>query len=370
MKTVALSIATLLLAVGLLSAAPGQIADATDDTPTIQYFVTDTEYDACIVGVTEDVDAASKLFIEATDATKSDTTTTGKPVMYLMVDGYDRCSSDLTSYFSKIINDKDVLAFFNTYVDWSQIEFPKSYPASATAYAIRLTDFGTSCFSTVVGNLDEAMDDLATWADSRSEENELLYSVASSTDYDEIYLSSHEYDSSGYGCTSVRTIYTMLSDSGTGLDYYAASYFVTLESNDSSYNSGLDVKSEMSEGTMWRYGPTATSGTSTAGVNVSASVGSSGVSYTVGSSWSYSIPDVVVSDYSRPSVNTLDIRHDINESANVGRGSYSVEPGKLVTVENGQGYNGVDTYKSQFCKHYWFGFGAFNDVSVSYSINF
>ena len=67
----------------------------------------------------------------------------------------------------------------------------------------------------------------------------------------------------------------------------------------------------------------------------------------------------------------LDIRHNIDESKNVGSSTYFVEPGKLIRVDEGEAYVGVDTYKSQFChKKILVGFCGYNDVSMSYAISF
>lgn len=96
----------------------------------------------------------------------------------------------------------------------------------------------------------------------------------------------------------------------------------------------------------------------------------SGPSTSIGMSWSYSISDIEV--YNRTSVhnNVLDIDHDINESKNVGKTTCTVEPGKLVRVDEGAGYHSTDTYKAQFCHKYFGIYGAHNDTASSYVINF
>ena len=126
----------------------------------------------------------------------------------------------------------------------------------------------------------------------------------------------------------------------------------------------------MYDGTMMKYGPTATSGQSTVGVNTSLSIGFSGINYIFGSNWSYAISDVIVMDFTSVLNNIIDIRHNIDESTNVGIGTYSVEPGKLIIVDDGDGYYSTDTYKTQFCESNWFGYGAYNDVTVNYIVNF
>ena len=60
--------------------------------------------------------------------------------------------------------------------------------------------------------------------------------------------------------------------------------------------------------------------------------------------------------------NTLDIRTDISEGTSTGSGTCNVIPGKLVRINDGGTYVSYDIYKAQFCHHYFFGFGAYNDT--------
>ncbi len=323
-------------------------------------------FDVFIVGYEESVDDVYDLVIQNTSFNKSADKT--EKTLFVFTEGYSNYIG-LEKTISDAVQNADLISFAFTDVDWNLITYPNSHPDESDIFALFVDDFGSSSFSRVGFERSYSIGELLSWA------CDPLISFGGSRDIpasvESTYYSNHDYNSSGYGTTSVRTVYIKYSETDTDYDYYSGHYFVSMQSNSSSYNSGLDVKSAMSYGTMMRYGPTATSGQTTVGVNTSLSVGLSGIDYVFGSSWSYSISDVIVMDYTLVVNNTLDIRHNVNEAANVGTGTYSVEPGKLIIVDDGDGYTSIDTYKTQFCKKDFFGnYSAYNDVSVNYYVSF
>ncbi len=170
-----------------------------------------------------------------------------------------------------------------------------------------------------------------------------------------------DFESQGYGWTYARTEYYKETDVSNLYDYYTGYYWVSTHPNNGSYCSGLDVKSEMSSGNMKKYGPFTTP------INYTYSVSASGTfsdtpGVTVGESWQYTIYDTSYNDQAVVGTNTLDIRTDISEGTSTGSGTCNVIPGKLVRINDGGTYVSYDTYKAQFCHHYFFGFGAYNDT--------
>ena len=291
--------------------------------------------------------------------------------LVVITDGWTINHGDAASIVNQVLDSGNTVSLFGTTVDWSKIAYPISYPLSTpNVFSMKTTASGVACYSMIGSDRSVSYDRMISWVDS-------LYRVADEPMFDyetpigTELLSNHEYESSGYGITSVRTAYFKLADTNTSYDYYCARYYACMEPNSKSYNSGLDVKSVMNGGTMLRHGPGSTNGTTTVGVDLSYSVGTNGISSSAGLSWSYTLPDVVVMNHTSTSKNILDIRHNIDESKNVGSSTYFVEPGKLIRVDEGEAYVGVDTYKSQFChKKILVGFCGYNDVSMSYAISF
>ena len=99
------------------------------------------------------------------------------------------------------------------------------------------------------------------------------------------------------------------------------------------------------------YDPTTTSGTSTTGVSLTAAAGTSGPSVGFTWSWSYSIADVVVLDYSDYSTHTAYWQHDIDHwSPTVGEHTYQSKPGFVVKTSP-QSASFIDAwYKVKFVK--------------------
>lgn len=275
------------------------------------------------------------------------------------------------STINRLIDTGSVVSLINTNIDWSKLTFPISYPDQATAYAMKKTPTGIACYSVICDSDSDATARLMNWSESSDSVQE---SYAAASNYElpegELLFSEHEYQSSGYGWTSVRTIYCKLSENDSEYDYYSAHYHATMEPDSGSFNSGLDFKSVMNGGMMLKHGPGTSQGVTTVGTDISYSVGTDGISFTRGMSWEYSIPDVVVMNYTSVVNNILDIRHDVNEEKLVGSTSFFAEPGKLVKIPSSQSYSGTDTYKSQFCHKTLGVFCAYNDVSKDYNVQF
>ena len=247
--------------------------------------------------------------------------------------------------------------------DWEKSGLSYSYAPNSTFSGIS-TIKGFKGLYNVVGSVDYSIGKLLNWTyDIAVEEHEILcgttsHPLGSGVD---VFL---DFNSAGYGDTAARTTYYRCEDVSTAYDYIEGDY-VTSISPSNARASGLDIQSTMNSGVMLRNGPATTPSNSTCTVNLSIGISESGVSMSVGESWTYTVYDVVTTNQSNTSNNVLKIVNDINESTNTGAGECTVEPGKLVRISEGSTYSGTDTYKAQFCKQYWFGFGAFNDNTQS-----
>ncbi|MDR3283221.1 MAG: hypothetical protein LBS92_06430 [Candidatus Methanoplasma sp.] len=106
--------------------------------------------------------------------------------------------------------------------------------------------------------------------------------------------------------------------------------------------------------TLLTYGPLSTGGNTTVGINLSITGGTSGIDGTVGGSWSYTVPDVVIHNQSNYSQKKFDIWHDFNEMGVSKLDTQEVRPGKISkTAEVSSGsimYNEVDHYGVRFYK--------------------
>ncbi len=265
----------------------------------------------------------------------------------------DTIDSVVKSGFTIAILDKDI--------DWDSLDVSTIREKNAVITCVRTTENGYSFYNVTCEDQDVAIQKTLDWMDSE------VNSVASDIPRGEIgseYLSKSDFESVTYGWTSVRTTYYKLVDTNTTRDYYAGHYFVSMQPNEGSYNSGLDVKSD-SNGNILQYGPHTTSDESTYSVNLEVNSGLLGTTFTAGASWSYTLPDIVVRDYTSVVNSILDVRHDISEDKMVGYTTCTVEPGQLVYVEEGEGYYSTDTYKVQYCHHHGiFGYWQYDDRSV------
>lgn len=289
--------------------------------------------------------------------------------LYVMTSGWV-VNNNAEQRINNILDSGNIVSLLGTAVDWSKIDHPISHPCTTPdAFAMKLTPTGVSCFSIIGSTESEAYDRMIAWTDSVTKFEPKATSsldIPIGTGIE----SNHEMKNPGYGTTSIRTVYYKLSETNAEYDYYLARYYATLEPESGSFNSGLDFKSVMDGGMMLRHGPGSTIGTNTVSVNNSYSIGTDGVSFTNGTSWSYEVKDVVVKDFTQTAKNILDIDHDVNEAATVGYTTFFAEPGKLVKLNSSQSYFGVDTYKSQFCHKILNRYCQYDDTEASYEVSF
>lgn len=273
--------------------------------------------------------------------------------------------------FNGFLGDGDMAALFETSIDWSAIEYPKSYPVEApTVFAMHVEGKMSYCFTRSGISHDEAVSALISWADSKLTGNGAMLMSVTSDDIGSGVETDAEYQNSGYGRTAVRSVCYKLEDSNPDYDYYMAKYHASMMPDGGSFNSGLDVKSAMDDGIMLRHGPGTTSGVTTVGVDTTYTIGTGGLSMSVGETWSYAVSDVRVLNFTDVTNNVLDVRHDVDESKDVGCTTFFAEPGKLIKLESSKTYHSVDTYKSQFCHKTLAYYTAHNDAQATYNVDF
>lgn len=161
-----------------------------------------------------------------------------------------------------------------------------------------------------------------------------------------------------HGTFSVNTEHFKLRESDPDFNYYLSEYHLTSvpSRDDLRGTADITIRSDgFGDGTrLFRFEPNTTNGTTTVSYTITPSELFAGLSY----SHSYATPDVVVHNGCDPSRGVFEIWHDVDETKNVGRDTYFVEPAKLVIVDskNASGtYTGTDTYKVNFCTFLGFG---------------
>lgn len=113
------------------------------------------------------------------------------------------------------------------------------------------------------------------------------------------------------------------------------------------------------------YDPTTTSGVSTVTVSIDANASQGGGSIGFGTSWTYSVSDVVVHDESDYSQNLAYWWHDIDEDQSVGQYTYKSEPG-FVEKTTQDSWSYVDGwFKVQFARPNWWGGHDFTTLGPS-----
>ncbi len=242
-------------------------------------------------------------------------------------------------------------------LEWEKAGLTCAYSEEDVFTAVMRSDGVERTYGVVCESLHDAVDRATAWASgSIPEYMQNEHDFGSEID---AYL---DFESSGYGWTTARTEYYKEADVSESYDYYTGDYIVHMDPNAGSYCSGLDVASETSGGYLMKYGPSTTPINYVYTVSVSATI-SETPGITVGNSWQYTVYDTSYDDQTSIIDNKLDIRTNINEASPTGAGTCGIEPGKLVKINDGSTYYGHDTYKAQFCHHYFFGFGAYNDTA-------
>lgn len=153
---------------------------------------------------------------------------------------------------------------------------------------------------------------------------------------------------------NVTTLYEKVGE-GNGKKFYSVKY--GLESvpggkKTADLTVGCNVRNHNSLQSLLSHGPNTTAGISTTNVSLSVSVGTSGISGGINVGWSYATSDVRVMNQSNTWENLFKVWHDVNEFAAVGQYTYTVNPGMIVSVQNGSSYYGEDEYSAKYCKRY------------------
>ena len=358
----------------ILVMADSDASDSTiNDDVILQSDVTciaqpDKPYDIVVLG-----DGADACFVvnnikTTHEALVIDSTPSSKPQLIMITSEWASKNNDVEATINATMDSGNMVSLFKTSVNWEKIEYKISYPVNTpTAFAAKVTDNGVASYSVICQTDSDAIDRLVAWADDHTL---TTYDLASNEiPYGQTYESFHDFENVSYGWTNIRTHYYKLTEDNPNYDYYTGWYVTTIDPNDGSFGSGLDVRSEMDGGTMIKQGPNPTEGTSTAEVSLELSRGTDGVSITRGLTWSYSISDVVVMNHSSVHQNILDIDHNIDESKNVGHCTYTVEPGKVIRLNEGESYHGEDSYKSQFCHRILGHYTQYDDMEQTYVIS-
>ncbi len=269
---------------------------------------------------------------------------------------------------SHVVNEGSIASLYKQQIDWKSTGLSVSYGDDDTMTSVCVTNGVTRCYSVTCDDENEALSKTVQWMNDVTSVNGNKQGSVDDQPLGSEIESYVDYESSGYGWTAVRTHYYKLDDVSQTYDYYAAHYTVTLEPNSGSFNSGIDVSSSMDNGYLLKHGPSTTPSDTTVTVNIGYSASSEGLSFNTGSSWTYTIRDITISNHSSVVNNKMDIRHNISENSSTGSTTCTVEPGKLVKIDSTNSYISSDTYKTQFCHRYLGQYGAFNDVTKTVNV--
>ncbi|MCU0755506.1 MAG: hypothetical protein MUE46_10350 [Xanthomonadales bacterium] len=155
------------------------------------------------------------------------------------------------------------------------------------------------------------------------------------------------------GTLNIRTSFSKVSETNTQYDAYEIRYTTQMVPNTSRRwrNRGMTIQSDLNGVVpsfhLMSYGPTTSPGSSTASVDLSASLGS--VSF--GRSWSYSRSDIEIFDFSDFSRHLVKWDHSIDKTKAVGRNNVLLEPGAILRVGHGRvrPWNSLnETYQATF----------------------
>ncbi len=158
------------------------------------------------------------------------------------------------------------------------------------------------------------------------------------------------------GTFSVNSRHMKLKDIDPDYNYYLSEYHITtVPSKDLRGTADITITStDFSTGSrLFRFEPNTTNGVTSSGFTLGPDIILGGLSY----SRSYETPDVIVHNQCDPSKGLYKIWHDVDETANVGRDTYFVEPTKLVIIDNTDdgSYSSTDTYEVDFARLLGFG---------------
>ena len=199
-------------------------------------------------------------------------------------------------------------------------------------------------------NVDTLIEELDKWWSVKAEQTTVPYSLREQVKKPDPYLQEvKEYrycpllDSKPHGRLNVIVpIKKLMEDSVPDYDWYFYEIRVQTVPGYVAYGSDWRTadtwaKHEVHNPGTYRwlvdYDPTTTSGVETVTVSLSASAGPQGPSAGYGTSWSYSVSDVVVKDLSDYSEHRAYWWHDIDEKKDVGKYTYQSKPGFVVKTK-------------------------------------
>ena len=127
-----------------------------------------------------------------------------KPILGLIYEGWIKENPvDAPNIIKKLVDEKSAVAVVNAPFDWGSLGISMSYPHSANVVSVVKTNTGTSSYSCICDSDEEAMSRLMAWSDSIFASS--VEPMSSQNPYDAVYESIHDYESRGYGWTSIRS---------------------------------------------------------------------------------------------------------------------------------------------------------------------
>lgn len=199
-------------------------------------------------------------------------------------------------------------------------------------------------------------EDVTSWIDSvrsNASTNE------DSTNYDNVVIYNETKICSSGGKIHATGIYSFLGNSN-GFAYYSIRYNMESIITNTSWGTAdmtveCDVDSRNSFQHLIDYGPDTTAGTVTTGLSVNLSAGTTGLQAGSSVSWQYTVPEVTVHNECDSSEDLFKIWHDTNEERH--DTTTRVQPGAIVSVNQGSQYMSYDNYIVQYEKpyesHFW-----------------
>lgn len=251
----------------------------------------------------------------------------------------------------------------------SEFNIPTAFVADATATGVYYNNStgAISCYSVKCDSQTEAANRVYAWADEmlstnvKSADGIVLSSVANgSPSWGSEIQSYADIECGDYGWFYIRTNYFEQITNSDTYRYYKPDYKLQAVPNSSTnariadMNVQCDVDKLRSTQRLLDYGPTTTSGSSSASVSLNWSVSESGASVGMSTERSYSISDIMVHDYSNFGNELFSTSHDVQESGSVGDTAILIKPGLVSSSEKSNsngGYSVEDNYSVNFCKY-------------------
>ena len=250
-----------------------------------------------------------------------------------------------------------------------ELSIPTAFVSDATATGVYYNNStgAVSCYSVKCDSQTEAVNRVYAWADemlsadTTSVEIIALSSAANgSPSWGSEIQSYADIECGDYGWFYIRTNYFEQITNSDTYRYYKPDYKLQAVPNSSTnariadMNVQCDVDKLRSTQRLLDYGPTTTSGSSSASVSLNWSVSESGASVGMSTERSYSISDIMVYDYSNFGNELFSTSHDVQESGSVGDTAILIKPGLVSSSEKSSsngGYSVEDNYSVNFCKY-------------------